>query len=1011
LFPAPVFQTENSPPVDVVIDDWNVDGFPDLLVANRFVVGMFLGDGNGGFRVRQDIGIESGNDNRQIQSADLNNDGIPDLVVTTRLRMVYVLLGIGDGTFSPRQGYEAGLEANSVAIGDLNGDGAPDLAVTSFNENSLSVFIGNGDGTFQPRSILSTGARAYWVAIADINLDGSVDIAVAKSGGNAVYLGNGDGSFQDRLDLATGHSPGSIALDDVNADGNPDLVSTDLSIDMVSVQLGMGDGGFAMRQDYQVGVQPQSVVVSDLDDNGTLDVTVVNTGSNSTTTLLGDGAGGFSGRIDHPAGRNPRAVSIGDIDLDGALDLALTNGGGSNVSVIFGRGDGTLITRQNYVVGGSGASSLETADFNGDSVVDLVSANTQSDSVSVLLGSSDGSFGDPLVIPTGTDPLVVAVGDFDNNGTPDVSVANLTSSSVSIILGNGDGTFQNRQDIPSLSGAHDVAVGNLDGDGNADLLVATRVGVNNFIHVLLGNGDGTFQSSLVLGFGQSGFGSIRVVDVNGDQHSDIVIPVVLSNSVRTLLGNGDGTFQTAMSSQAGSEPQTLTSGDVDGDGILDLAVSVRNGVNILLGSGDGFFQLSKSYLNGSNGTAPLELEDFNGDGVLDLVVANTGASVQVLLGMGDGSFGAGQSYQTGVGVTSVAVQDFNGDGAMDVASLDSNDQSVSILLNQRVQQSTLFAGEGGSSAHKLPFARGIVRADRYPADVDAKESEQVGSSVHRGLSGNHSALGLTRGAVSRSIRIHAREVRILAQAEANVLLGSDDRHHPKSVLENAIGQVVEGRFDGSTGFTSAVLIDTDGKEIRLPALGAQGSMFPVAINPRGDVIGFSSVGEGWVWRYAEPVEIESIGTLGGRGSVATFWLGVVGVLGQADTPDGSNRAILWVPGDGLLDMSRFVEDQRITLDTVLGVLPGGVVIASGSDEHGHKVVVSIELVLSESVLGDVDGNGLVDEFDARLVMELIEDQNPVGDLNSDGVMDMRDLALVIRNLGMSSSEIEIESGR
>src|SRR5439155_11212913 len=115
----------------------------------------------------------------------------------------------------------------------------------------------------------------------------------------------------------------------------------------------------------------------------------------------------------------------------------------------------------------------------------------------------------------------------------------------------------------------------------------------------------------------------------------------------------------------------------NGDGILDLAVAGGSGVTVLLGNGDGSFRTPQSYPIGMNPTS-VAVGDFNGDGKLDLAVANAGTypdytdgSVSILLGQGDGTFLPAQTYAAGKNPKSVSVGDFNGDGHLDLALVNS----------------------------------------------------------------------------------------------------------------------------------------------------------------------------------------------------------------------------------------------------------------------------------------------------------------------------------------------------
>src|SRR3989442_1019108 len=154
---------------------------------------------------------------------------------------------------------------------------------------------------------------------------------------------------------------------------------------------------------------------------------------------------------------------------------------------------------------------------------------------------------------------------------------------------------------------------------------------------------------------------------------------------------------------AGRSPDSVAVGDFNGDGRLDLAVANfgSNDVSVLLGNGDGTFQAALSFAAGS-GPSSVAVGDFNGDGNLDLAVANSGSSYpSVLLGNGDGTFQAALSFAGRSGTSSVAVGDFNGDGKLDlaVANLVAGDSSsVSVLLGNghRTVQSALNSSTGGT---------------------------------------------------------------------------------------------------------------------------------------------------------------------------------------------------------------------------------------------------------------------------------------------------------------------------
>lgn len=329
---------------------------------------------------------------------------------------------------------------------------------------------------------------------------------------------------------------------------------------------------------------------------------------------------------------------------------------------------------------------IAAGDFNGDGLPDLATTTYVGGSVGVLINQGSGKFGKPVSYPVEGQPLGIVAGDFNGDGKLDLAVTNTQSTSISILLGNGDGTFQPAYGVQTGLGTWGVAVGDFNGDGKLDLAAVQESGGNN-LSVLLGNGDGTFQAPVLYTAGKNPI-AVVVADFTNDGKLDLAVAND-TNACSVLLGNGDGTFQAALTTKTGVQPNSLAAGDFNGDGLLDLAVLNECGtssgctagdISILLGNGDGTFRTLKGIGVGLD-PSWIASADLNGDGVLDLAVAYGRGNIGVLLGSGNARFGPETDYSAGSGTVpfQLAIADLNADGKPDLAMAAGD--YVSVLLN------------------------------------------------------------------------------------------------------------------------------------------------------------------------------------------------------------------------------------------------------------------------------------------------------------------------------------------
>ena len=435
---------------------------------------------------------------------------------------------------------------------------------------------------------------------------------------------------------------------------------------------------FVAPLSYQVDIRPSNLAVGDFNGDGIPDLAVTNEdfGPGTLVIMLGNGDGTFRRGATYTMGNSPYSVAVGDFNGDGNLDLGVPNRLSHTISILLGNGDGTF--RAGSTLGFDGDPyAVVAADLNRDGNLDLAAVGENNNGVGVFLGNGDGTFRAAQYYPTGNTPLSVAVGDFNGDGNLDLATGNSGTwpqytGTVSVLLGNGDGSFQTHRDYVTGSGTHSVAVGDLTGDGTLDLVAANQR--NQTISVLLGNGDGTFRYGDVYRTPPSP-GAVVLADLNSDGRTEIVAANLYGNAVTVLLGNGDGTFRAPHDYLTGATPLAVVAADVNGDGRLDLVTANwgNDSITVLPGNGDGTFLTA---VGSPAGTSPrfIVAGDFTHHGFPGLAVAELGAadanepsSVSIVADQGDGTFRIVNTFPVGLGNLHFVTGDFNGDGNLDLA--------------------------------------------------------------------------------------------------------------------------------------------------------------------------------------------------------------------------------------------------------------------------------------------------------------------------------------------------------
>jgi uncharacterized repeat protein (TIGR01451 family) len=688
-FQAPwILSTMPDDPISLLARDFDGDGVMDLVTTfpGRKAIAFLKGRGDGTLETPRSFATL--NSAWIVQTADLNGDGRLDLVTGDSEGTAEVLLGNGDGTFLPPTAHTVGTLPQDVAIADLDGVNGPDIVVGSYLSTSFSILLNDGSGTFPAAGTNTpTTLQVRGLQVADFDGDLKKDVLVFGDGANlnvGLFRGNGDGTFQPRV-----YPDGFVAVEgrpnrnysenvtpDLDGDGKPDVLLPRIDTNFVTVGFGNGDGTFRW-QEYVASpglgaagafydqMHPWTAAFGDMNGDGRLDIVVgrrIAADNGAPVSILPGAPTGFAAPRSYPLSTQWSQASLslmaGDFNEDGSLDLLTIT---DALELIPGNGDGTFGTSTRALgrISGSGEfyNTLRAADLDKDNHLDAVFLATDGvqagppPRILVAFGSGSGTLPDLVVLYPGdatAGPRNAVLADFNGDTFPDLAVleAGASGGSVDLYLNNQNRTFTLAPGPPTIPalGGYGLVAADFDKDGKQDLVVRNAAPAQ--ILFLKGKGDGTFEAGVALPGDLLQASDFAAADLNGDGNPDLVAVSGWGYPTSVWLGNGNGTFQA---------PATYDHG-------------------------------------GGMGSSQISVADFDGDGKLDLGIANN-VSFAILPGKGDGTFAPRQLYAVGRTSPCAAVGDFDKDGKPDVAAAHPpNGQSqntITLLLNDSGPRTSL----------------------------------------------------------------------------------------------------------------------------------------------------------------------------------------------------------------------------------------------------------------------------------------------------------------------------------
>ncbi len=640
-FGSPVDLTSSAGPIGLCTADFDQDGDVDIAAANYGYLGqgntvsIFFNDGVGNFS-SQSV-FPAGNGPYKIACGLINDDSYPDVVAANTDQKLSVLMNSGGSDFSNRTEYNifsvvAGDFYQSVTLGDIDNDGDIDALYSSTGTQSggnpaVALLRNVGDGTFTgPTAVELTtySGSAMNVRIGDVNGDGWNDIIGASYDGRntdgfQVILNNGSGGFLTNSLYPAGQTTFSVALADVNDDGTLDVLTADNYSMEVTVRFNPGNAIFYVPPMSTTNPIAGSLDAADIDLDGDLDVVTSAWGragvGSQVAVLKNNGDGSFGAAVTYIERSGGVQAKFRDLNNDGYPDLIFATSIISppyDFHTAINNGDGTFATVQTWPVGSCGWSDIDAFDVDNDGDLDAVITEwlgcpnipESARRIFISRNNGDGTFSTPDYIVVDPSPSTLAGDDLNGDGIIDLVTGH--SNSIDVSIGTGNGQYLPPAVYVAELSPQDIVIDDFNDDGIPDIAASTFSFVSG-MSVLLGNGDGTFQSAQNYDGAYSpdllNVAGIVSGDVDGDMDRDIIVANEASNDLSVYFNNGDGTFSYHMRAGLYWGATSPVFADFSGDGIKDVAALVT--------LPPGGFTSAVAVIKGKYGVVPVELSSFS----------------------------------------------------------------------------------------------------------------------------------------------------------------------------------------------------------------------------------------------------------------------------------------------------------------------------------------------------------------------------------------------------------------
>lgn len=333
--------------------------------------------------------IRAGAGEAELAIADLDDDGRPDVVVSSSSdETITILRGSGYGNLSAADPQAAaGERPTHLLVEDLDDDGSQEILIANHETDYLTLLSESGGTWTRSRLEAPVGPHPHFVVATDLNQDGHLDILVDDRQAEGVLVLQGDGSlrFRERgggVDVGGDPYLGFVVTD-INGDGLLDVITP--NPDVVGLAFGHGNGEFSRPTSYDTGFAPSAVAACDVNGDSYPDLIAASGESGRKIAIaLNDGSGAFLPHFEHSTVRGLKKLATGDVNADGHCDVLVVSWNGGT-TLFLGGSDG-IESASISVDGNPWGIALD--DLNGDGLDDLLIADGQTDRIQVYLSQS-----------------------------------------------------------------------------------------------------------------------------------------------------------------------------------------------------------------------------------------------------------------------------------------------------------------------------------------------------------------------------------------------------------------------------------------------------------------------------------------------------------------------------------------------------------------------------------------------------------------------------------------------